>query len=485
MKKNKKRKSTILRRYFKFTSLTIAFALIFFGFTIMIFIAGQWWTEKVDVLTENARNIASMYNELYDGNRPLGESRLKTTLTITNNATKSDYFISDLDGNVILCANEDADVCEKHQSLKISQSHMKRAVDSGFSDYSTIDEFGEGRFLVAVPIKENGKAVAVVFAVEDAITGLLPYISNIMSVIFVLMALALIVTFLALFFITKSITDPLTEMEEVTSYIAKGDFSHRASVNYKDRNLTKFASALNKMADELAIEDDSRKSFVANVSHELKTPMTSIAGFIDGILDGTIPPEDEKKYLRIVSSEVQRLSRMVVSMLNLSKIEAGEIAINLQKYDIGKQIFETLLSFEKRIDEGNITIEGFENMGAVSIIADKDLLQQVLYNLLDNAIKFTPESGTINIFAENDTEKTTVIIRNSGHGISPEEIDRIFERFYKVDKSRSYDTKGVGLGLYIVKTVINMHDGEISADSKLDEYTEFRFSIPYEHDKKV
>ena len=267
-------------------------------------------------------------------------------------------------------------------------------------------------------------------------------------------------------------------MEEVTSYIAKGDFSHRVSVNYKDRDFTKFASALNKMADELAIEDDSRKSFVANVSHELKTPMTSISGFIDGILDGTIPPEDEKKYLRIVSSEVQRLSRMVVSMLNLSKIEAGEISINLQRYDIGKQIFETLLSFEKRIDSGNITIEGFEDMGAVYVSADKDLLQQVLYNLLDNAIKFTPDSGTINIRAQNDEEKTTVTIRNSGQGISPEEIDRIFERFYKVDKSRSYDTKGVGLGLYIVKTIINMHDGEISASSELGKYTEFRFSIP-------
>ncbi len=481
MKRLKKRKSTLLKRYFKSTSLTISLALVFFGFTMIIFIAGQWWTEKVDVLTENARNIASIYTVASADTAESDGNLLKTTLTVMNDATASDYFISDLDGNIILCAHKEYDVCEKHDKLKISAAHMERALDSGFSDYATLDEFGEGRFLVAVPIKEDNKPVAVVFAVEDAITGLLPYVSSIMTAIFAIMFLALIVSFLAIFFITKSITDPLTEMEEVTSYIAKGDFSHRVNVNYKDRDFSKFASALNKMADELAVEDDSRKSFVANVSHELKTPMTSISGFIDGILDGTIPPEDEKKYLRIVSSEVQRLSRMVVSMLNLSKIEAGEISINLQKYDIAKQIFETLLSFEKRIDEGNITIEGFENMGIVPVLADKDLTQQVLYNLLDNAIKFTPDSGTINIYAENNTEKTTVIIRNSGQGISPEEIDRIFERFYKVDKSRSYDTKGVGLGLYIVKTVINMHDGEISANSKLGEYTEFRFSIPYNH----
>jgi len=233
------------------------------------------------------------------------------------------------------------------------------------------------------------------------------------------------------------------------------------------------------MGYELKINEDSRKSFVANVSHELKTPMTSIGGFIDGMMDGTIPAGQEKKYLGIVSNEVKRLSRMVVSMLNLSKIEAGEIELSPIIYDVTAQVFETLLSFEKTINEKHIDIEGFEEMGSVLMRADKDLVQQVIYNLLDNAVKFTPENGTISVFAENDGETTTVTVRNSGQGISEEEISRIFERFYKVDKSRSYDTKGVGLGLYIVKTIINMHDGEITASSKQGEYTEFSFEIPY------
>lgn len=481
LKKIKKRKGTLLRRYFKSMSLTIFCALFFFGFSMMVFIAGHWWTEKVDTLTQNARNISNIYSELYSANKETPENKtlLKTTLNIMNRSTVSDYFISDLDGNIILCASDENSVCKRHSDLKISDSHMERAISGGFSDYATMDEFGEGRFLVAVPIKYDNTPIAVVFAVEDAITGLLPYISSIMTAIVAFMFLSLIAVFVAIYFITKGVTEPLSEMEEVTSYIAKGDFSHRLSINYKDRDITRFANSLNKMAEELSIEDDSRKSFVANVSHELKTPMTSIGGFIDGILDGTIPPEDEKKYLRIVSTEVKRLSRMVVSMLNLSKIEAGEISINLSNYDIANQIFEILLSFEKRIDEGHINITGLEKMGSVPALADKDLLQQVIYNLIDNAVKFTPENGTIDLFAENDTEKTTVTIRNSGQGVSPEEISRIFERFYKVDKSRSYDTKGTGLGLYIVKTIINMHDGEISAKSVQGEYTEFRFTIPY------
>ena len=166
-------------------------------------------------------------------------------------------------------------------------------------------------------------------------------------------------------------------------------------------------------------------------------------------------------------------------MLNISKIEAGEIKLAETKYDIGKQIFETLLNFERKIEEKHIEIAGFEKMNGVIIEADRDLVQQVIYNLFDNAVKFTPENGKITVSAVNDGEGTKVTIRNSGAGVSEEEIARIFERFYKVDKSRSFDTKGVGLGLYIVKTIVNMHEGEISASSKLGEYTEFSFYIPF------
>lgn len=478
-KRLKRRKRTLFRRYFKASAGTVLGAFLFFGMMMMIFVAGQWWTEKVNTLTENARNISTSYAAYLSADSEESRSFLKTTLNIMCQATVSDYFISDLDGNIILCADEKSSVCEKHSELKVSQSHMERAVSGGFSDYATMDEFGEGRFLVAVPVKNNGEAVAVVFAVEDAITGLLPYVSSILTAMIAIMFVALILVFFSIYRLTKSITDPLSEMGEVTTHIAKGDFSYRVNINYKDRDIAEFGSSLNKMADELAIEEKSRRSFVANVSHELKTPMTSIGGFIDGILDGTIPPEDEKKYLGLVSNEVKRLSRMVVSMLNLSKIEAGEISINLTEYDISNQLFETLLSFEKRIDDGKINIEGFEDMGAVNVRADRDLFQQVLYNLIDNAVKFTPKGGTISFFAANDSEQTTVTIRNSGAGISEEEISRIFERFYKVDKSRSYDTKGVGLGLYIVKTIVNMHDGIIEAGSKQGEYTEFRIVIPY------
>ena len=355
---------------------------------------------------------------------------------------------------------------------------MLRAIRTGFRDYINDEVFGSGKFVIAVPVMISQTPIGVLFGVEDAITGLLPYVLSILKTVFFAMLISLLLCIVFIYIFTRGITEPLAEMEEVTKHFAKGEFQHRANENYKRGYLSEFAVALNKMADELAVEEEAQRSFIANVSHELKTPMTSIGGFIDGILDGTIPQEQQAQYLRVVSKEIRRLSRIVVSMLNLSKIEAGEVDLAPVKYDIGAQLFETLLPFERTINEKDIQVEGFEEMGVVSITADRDLIQQVIYNLLDNAVKFTPEHGTIRITAAPTERGVRVTIRNSGAGVSNEEISRIFERFYKVDKSRSFDVKGVGLGLYIVKTIINMHDGTISASSKEGEYTEFSFELP-------
>ncbi len=481
-RKRKKRGSGLFIRYFSISAITVLISFIFIGLVMTFFIAAQWWTDKVDILSKNAKDIVDVYKYL-DIDEKQDVELITGTLKIMSSATQSEYFITDTNGDVLYCGDCEtgkSSFCDNHKDLVVASETLYRAVDGGFSDYITDEDFGTSRFVVATPVQsEEGEVVCIVFAVEDAITGLVPYVIGIAQAFSYSMLFALALVFIAMFFIARGITKPLGEMQEVTEHFARGDFEYKADEGYRKRDFRDFAKALNKMAYELKIDDEAQKSFIANVSHELKTPMTSIGGFIDGILDGTIPPEEEKKYLSIVSSEVKRLSRMVVSMLNISKIEAGEIQLSETRYDVGKQIFETLLSFEKKIDEKNIEIIGFEKMQGVIIEADRDLIQQVIYNLFDNAVKFTPENGQITVEAYSNNESTTVKIRNSGAGVSEEEIARIFERFYKVDKSRSFDTKGVGLGLYIVKTIINMHEGEISASSKQGEYTEFSFEIPF------
>ena len=480
--KKRKRGSELFLRYFTISAVTVAVSFIFIGLVMTCFIAAQWWTDKVDVLTSNTDHIVEVCGDI-DSTEEIDRELVTGTLQIMSVATQSEYFIADSNGNVILCGDCESgmsDSCENHKDLVVSLDTLTRAKDGGFSDYVTDEDFGAGRFVAAKPVEDpQGKIICVVFAAEDAITGLVPYVTSISVTFFYLTLFALAVITVGIFFIVRGITKPLTEMQEATEHFARGDFEYKANENYKKRNFREFAKALNKMAYELKIDDEAQKSFIANVSHELKTPMTSIGGFIDGILDGTVPPEEEKKYLSIVSNEVKRLSRMVVSMLNISKIEAGEIQLSAIKYDVCSQMFETLLNFEQKISEKHIEIEGFEKMNGVIIEADRDMIQQVIYNLLDNAVKFTPENGKITVGAYSNSESTTVTIRNSGAGVSEEELARLFERFYKVDKSRSFDTKGVGLGLYIVKTIINMHEGEIRASSKQGEYTEFIFEIPF------
>ena len=482
-KKARRKRNNLFRKYFIFGGTIIVVGFVIIALAIMVFVANQWWTDKVDELLRNSHNISYLYTEqLGKGGKVKNKKIIITALNMMSDSSISEYFVSDENGKVLYCGDcEDGNPanCDIHKNLVVNKSHIERALNGGFSDYMNDEDFGIGKFVVAVPIKNGHETIAIAFAVEDAVTGLVPYVASISQFMAYAVCFVLLFMLIVIYYLTRGITKPLEDMQEVTRHIAKGEFGYRAREDYKHKDINSFAKQLNTMAFELSIDDESRKSFVANVSHELKTPMTTIGGFIDGILDGTIPPEEEKKYLRVVSNEVKRLARMVVSMLNLSKIESGEVPLSPIEYDIGKQVFETMLSFEKKIYENNIEIKGFEDINNVLIRADRDLVQQVLYNLLDNAVKFTPENGYIHIFATNDGSKTYVKIRNSGAGVAPEEIARIFERFYKVDKSRSYDVKGVGLGLYIVKTIINMHDGEITASSEQGEYTEFAFEIPF------
>lgn len=484
LKRNLKRGS-LFRKYFGYTATLIMACLVVLGFVMTMAISIQWWNDKVDTLSSNASVIENMVSEKYNNNSFNSQSDvviLANTLDIMSQATNSDYFVSDADGNVILCKGcidfANASKCPEHSKLKITQKYMLKALDKGFADYASDEVFGSGQFVVATPVRVGTESVGAVFAVEDAVSGLVPYVLGVIQIFFYSVLACLVLCFIVLYVLCRNITNPISEMQDVTKHFAKGEFEHRANEEYDSEYLREFAKSLNKMADELAKDEEAQRSFVANVSHELKTPMTTIGGFIDGILDGTIKPEKQRGYLEIVSNEIKRLSRMVVSMLNLSKIQAGEVKLAAKKYDISSQIIETLLLFEKKIEEKHIEIEGLEEMGSVNVIADKDLIQQVIYNLIDNAVKFTPQEGKIIVFAKRVDSVTWVRIRNTGKGVEANEISRIFERFYKVDKSRSFDVKGVGLGLYIVKTIINMHNGEVSASSVLDEYTEFAFEIP-------
>lgn len=483
-------KSSLFKRYFLIIVAIVLVCLFALGISMLLLVTNYWWNEKFELLDGNSGRIISLAVEkdIFGSASDADFDEVGYTLDLISGSTKADFFICDTDGKIVVCrhttVSHSVSACQEHSEIMItdegSEKFLTKALrKNGFTGYTRLNgTLINNSFVVANPIMADDVAIGAIFAVEDAVSGLLPYIESITKMFLISAFLSLIIAFISSYVFSYGVAKPLAEMTEATRFFARGEFTHKVRETHKKDEMRELAVALNKMAYDLNVEDKAQKSFVANVSHELKTPMTTIGGFIDGILDGTIPEERQKEYLSTVSAEVKRLARLVVAMLNLSKIESGEFRLKPVRYDISAQIFETMLSFEHIIDSRAITVEGFEEMSGVTVCGDRDLLHQVIYNLIDNAVKFTPDGGVISLYASNDGKNTLVRIRNSGAGVSKEELQRIFERFYKVDKSRSYDTNGVGLGLYIVKTIVNMHSGTLNADSRLGEYTQFTVVIP-------
>ncbi len=493
----KKRKASgLFRKYFLVTISIILASFVFLGGALLLFVSKLWMDEKTALLEENTLSVAQNTAAVL-GSDYLGESGRGSVIVICNtlhqisNAIDADVFITNTDGQVVYCKEIlqsnmalYTGNCMVHNSYSVPADTMANALKSTVSTTGTLGgALSDAHFIVSSPVIVNGKTVAVVFSTQSVIDGLTPYVAGILRVFSAATLFAFAMAFLLVYLVSLRLTRPLREMSAAAKQYATGDFSKRVPIRSGIHILghdetDELIQAFNSMAQALATLEISRRSFVANVSHELKTPMTTIGGFIDGILDGTIEPEKETQYLKIVSDEVKRLSRLVTGMLNMSKIEAGELELKPVSFDISEMIFRTLLSFEQIIDKKHIEIKGLDSFESNSIVADKDMINQVVYNLIDNAVKFTPEGGYIEVASKSDTEKAIIRIRNSGMGIPSDEIDKIFERFYKIDKSRSYDVKGAGMGLYIVKTIIELHGGNIVARSEPGQYAEFIFQLP-------
>ncbi len=295
------------------------------------------------------------------------------------------------------------------------------------------------------------------------------------SVIWVLIA-----ALIAVYFISERVISPLREISSAAKRFAAGQFDVRVPVRGSDE-VAEVAKAFNNMAESLDNYDNMRNTFMSNVSHDLRSPMTSISGFIDGILDGVIPPEQHKYYLQIVSSEIKRLSRLVASLLDLSRIQAGERKFTMGEFDICEMSRQIVISFEQKITAKNLDVSIEFEEEKMLVKADKDAVYQVLYNLCDNAVKFASEGGRLELEIKYMKGKKLVVsVYNEGQGISPEDINMVFDRFYKSDKSRGLNKNGAGLGLFISKTIMDAHGEKIWVESEFGKNCKFSFTLECE-----
>lgn len=281
---------------------------------------------------------------------------------------------------------------------------------------------------------------------------------------------------LILYIFCERLSGPLKEMRNVSLQFAKGNFKCRVAVTGNDE-IAALGTAFNQMADSLEQLENMRNSFVANVSHDLRTPMTTILGFVEGITSGAIPPEKQDYYLRVVTEEVRRLSRLVTELLDLSRLQSGSRKLNFTHFDICEMARLILISCEQRIDEKGLQVDFFAEADNILVRADQDAVHQVLYNLCDNAIKFARSGGRLSIRIEYRKKKVLVTVYNEGDGIPAEDIPYVFDRFYKADKSRGYDKSGAGLGLCIAKTIMDAHAEELTVDSRAGEFCAFSFTL--------
>ncbi len=304
------------------------------------------------------------------------------------------------------------------------------------------------------------------------------YLADSVSVICIsalcILLLALVVSLL----LTRKITAPIAQISAAARRLGSGDFTARAPVDGCEE-LAEFATTFNNMAARLQTIDNARGQFMGNIAHELRTPMTSIKGFIDGMLDDTIPESEYKHYLTIVSQETGRLARLVQNMLDITKLESGEYKVQARSYNVWNTLTDVVLSDEQRIENGRIDIQGLEP-GHETVYADPDLVHQVVYNIVDNAIKFTPPDGVIRFQVVHSSGMVYISIENTGDGIAPEALPFVFERFYKEDRSRGLNTRGSGLGLHICKVLVNLSGGQIKAESEQGRWCRFTFSLPAE-----
>lgn len=392
-------------------------------------------------------------------------------------------YLFDVEGQCILCSQNTG---QQADDLTLN-TEMRRVMEK---EGSYLTDHAAGKFdrSIAEPMLCRGTTLTLT---EDGETNtyymfsssytrpLNAYTSDVLVLAVCLVLGLLLVSAVVFLYSICSKSRHLDRLAASMKLYVQGDYSQPLSPEqYAGTEFEEVAILAETLSSQAQRAEESSRQFVSNVSHELRTPMTIISGFVEGILDGTVAKNKRMEYLSIISQEVQRLKMLVTSMLNLTKFDAGTIQLNYRMFTLNDTAFRTVLMFENRLEKRNITIEGLDSP-PVRACADPDLMSQVIYNLVENAVKFVNDGGTITFtFADTDSE-WVFAIRNTGNGISKEELPKIFERFYKSDFSRSQDKTGLGLGLDITRRIIHLHHAQILVRSEEHAYTEFEVRLPH------
>ena len=471
---------TTFSRTFTATVIILLLALILVGTAFQALVEDYLTDTAVSELQQNGTAIANLASAYYAEGSIINWDFM-VNLDISAQVSGSDIIVCDKAGRIILCSDV-LSGCD-HNDLWVDSTYLKKVIVNGGDAARGLIQglYNDARYVVSIPISHavTGENLGIVMVSRPTVTTttVMTKINSIFVMVsFLVVSLCLVVMVI----IVRRQSDPLKQMARVARSFGHGDLNARVRLtgDYPEE-IEDLALAFNNMATELQKSEYQRQEFVANVSHELKTPMTTIAGYVDGILDGTIPQPRHRYYLQIVSDETKRLSRLVRSMLDISRLqENGGISEEKKvHFDMEEILGQVLITFEKKITDKKLNVDVDMPEYPVYTMASQDMVTQVIYNLIDNAVKFCPEGKTLGLKIRQGGGKIYVSVSNEGETIPPEELPLVFDRFHKLDKSRSQNRDGWGLGLYIVKTIVSSHGENISVTSR-DGKTEFTFTMP-------
>lgn len=461
--------------YLKFLLAYVIFGI--FGFTaITIFVPRMTRElliqEKAQSLYSEATLIADTYaNQLY--NNEISLETVNSQLSALSVFMNSDIQIINPSGRLVLDTFSPFNIDD---IVVINDFDPTAPGDSYFMVGNFFQFFEKDMISVIAPITSDYKVKAYV-AIHCFTESIETTTNEMLSIFYVVFVIIFMLSMVILIFFTEIVYLPLRKITYATEQYASGNMHYEFQID-SDDEIGYLAACLNYLAGEIAHAEDDQKKFVANISHDFRSPLTSIKGYIEAMMDGTIPPEMYDKYLNIVLNETERLTKLTNSLLTLNNMNTRGILLDITDFDINQVIRQTAATFEGICQKKNLAIEVLLTGESFYVTADAEKMKQVLYNLIDNAIKFSHHDSVIKIETSEKKKKLFVSVKDTGIGIPKDEIKLIWDRFYKSDSSRGKDKKGTGLGLAIVKEIIHAHNEHINVISTEGVGTEFIFSIP-------
>ena len=466
--------STIFARIFIINMITVLICLTVLGSTQIILVNQYVSKQSEEALRENGEAIAVLIQ------KNVNLERMQHMIGGFARGRNSHIMIVDRQNRVVINTIESGFLT--HSPSYLPQEYTKTALSG--KKHSMIGTLGglfrETMYTLQVPIVQNETETlgAVLLSIpvpqkQKMTNGLIRIL------LFSALGVALI-SFLLSYMLSKRVSQPIKEIQTSAKEFTKGKLDARVGESATQSEITEIAelaNTFNEMAFELEKVEEIRSSFISDVSHELRTPMTTISGFVYGMMDDTIPAQRQKEYLKIVYDEITRLSRLVNTFLDISKLRTQNAVLNKTNFDITEVLRLSIIGMEQKLQEKQIDVSLHFSTEKCYVFADADAIKRVITNLLDNAVKFTNENGEIAITVKPKQQEVWISVHNTGCGIPEEQQQLIFERLYKVDKSRSMNREGTGIGLYLVKNIIRAHGKNITVQSKEGEYATFIFPL--------